>query len=132
MNRAVGEHSLNNYSSRSHCIFTLHIDSRSLTHSSSSFTVSKLTLVDLAGSERLNKTQVCKNTITYVHYTIIQLPMSIRHRCTIIQLPMSIIHRCTRYIYFIGTSMCNTEGGHPGIFTPPPPHPSKIPPPPEF
>lgn len=56
MNRCISEHTLNQYSSRSHCIFTIYVESRSRTHSLASYTVSKLNLVDLAGSERLSKT----------------------------------------------------------------------------
>uniref|UniRef100_A0AAR2LJ83 Kinesin-like protein n=1 Tax=Pygocentrus nattereri TaxID=42514 RepID=A0AAR2LJ83_PYGNA len=56
MNRIIGEHALNKNSSRSHCIFTIHIESRSRTLSNASYVTSKLNLVDLAGSERLSKT----------------------------------------------------------------------------
>ncbi|XP_032807376.2 kinesin-like protein KIF9 isoform X1 [Petromyzon marinus] len=55
MNRAVACHTLNKKSSRSHCIFTLYIESRSKTITNSKYTMSKLNLVDLAGSERLGK-----------------------------------------------------------------------------
>ncbi len=63
MNRSIAEHTLNQCSSRSHCIFTLYVESRSHTHSLASYTVSKLNLVDLAGSERLGKTNVCKCSV---------------------------------------------------------------------
>lgn len=56
MNRIIGEHALNKHSSRSHCIFTIHIESRSRTLSDAKYITSKLNLVDLAGSERLSKT----------------------------------------------------------------------------
>ncbi|XP_045913222.1 kinesin-like protein KIF9 isoform X3 [Micropterus dolomieu] len=56
MNRIIGSHALNRNSSRSHCIFTVHIESRSRTLSDSKYITSKLNLVDLAGSERLRKT----------------------------------------------------------------------------
>ncbi|XP_022533795.2 kinesin-like protein KIF9 [Astyanax mexicanus] len=56
MNRIIGEHALNKNSSRSHCIFTIHIESRSRTLSDAPYVTSKLNLVDLAGSERLSKT----------------------------------------------------------------------------
>ncbi|TRZ00100.1 hypothetical protein DNTS_020297 [Danionella cerebrum] len=56
MNRIIGEHALNKQSSRSHCIFTIHIESRSHTLSDAKYITSKLNLVDLAGSERLSKT----------------------------------------------------------------------------
>ncbi|KAM7390240.1 hypothetical protein PAMA_008427 [Pampus argenteus] len=56
MNRIIGCHTLNRNSSRSHCIFTVHIESRSRTLSDPKYITSKLNLVDLAGSERLGKT----------------------------------------------------------------------------
>ncbi|XP_056317917.1 kinesin-like protein KIF9 [Danio aesculapii] len=56
MNRIIGEHALNKHSSRSHCIFTIHIESRSRMLSEAKYITSKLNLVDLAGSERLSKT----------------------------------------------------------------------------
>ncbi|XP_036935132.1 kinesin-like protein KIF9 isoform X2 [Acanthopagrus latus] len=56
MNRIIGSHALNRNSSRSHCIFTLHIESRSRTLTDAKYVTSKLNLVDLAGSERLGKT----------------------------------------------------------------------------
>merc|ERR1719502_26416 len=55
-NRAVAQHSLNEESSRSHAIFTLHIEARSKIESAERITLSKLNLVDLAGSERVKKT----------------------------------------------------------------------------
>lgn len=54
--RAISEHQLNRHSSRSHCIFTIHLESRSRVESSEKVMISKLNLVDLAGSERLSKT----------------------------------------------------------------------------
>ncbi|KDO33145.1 hypothetical protein SPRG_01957 [Saprolegnia parasitica CBS 223.65] len=58
-NRTIAEHCLNNASTRSHCIFSLHIEKRSADESAKSpLVVSKLNLVDLAGSERMKKTQV--------------------------------------------------------------------------
>ena len=59
-NRAIGQHVLNKQSSRSHCIFTIVIECRSLLGADDKFTVSKLNLVDLAGSERLAKTNVSR------------------------------------------------------------------------
>jgi kinesin family protein 6/9 len=56
-NRTIAEHSLNKHSSRSHCIFTITVEARSHSKSSSEYTVSRLNLVDLAGSERLSKTR---------------------------------------------------------------------------
>ncbi|KAM5157987.1 kinesin-like protein KIF9 [Mantella aurantiaca] len=55
-NRIIGSHVLNKNSSRSHCIFTIHLESHSRTLSNAKYTVSKINLVDLAGSERLGKT----------------------------------------------------------------------------
>jgi kinesin family protein 6/9 len=52
----MSEHKLNKHSSRSHCIFTLLLESRSRVESSEKIIVSKLNLVDLAGSERTKKT----------------------------------------------------------------------------
>ena len=59
-NRSIAEHQLNKSSSRSHAIFTVHVECRLLASSKNNDdrrTVSKLHLVDLAGSERLSKTQ---------------------------------------------------------------------------
>lgn len=55
-NRTISEHRLNKQSSRSHCIFTIHIESKSRVDSNEKVIVSKLHLVDLAGSERTKKT----------------------------------------------------------------------------
>ncbi|OQR90737.1 kinesin KIF9 [Thraustotheca clavata] len=57
-NRTIAEHCLNNASTRSHCIFTLHIEKHSHDDNNASIVFSKLNLVDLAGSERMKKTQV--------------------------------------------------------------------------
>lgn len=54
--RSVGEHSLNEHSTRSHCIYTVYLETRSRVESSEKVLVSKLNLVDLAGSERVGKT----------------------------------------------------------------------------
>ncbi|KAM9337165.1 kinesin-like protein KIF9 [Symphorus nematophorus] len=56
MNRIICSHALNRNSSRSHCIFTVHLESHSRTLSDAKYITSKLNLVDLAGSERLGKT----------------------------------------------------------------------------
>jgi kinesin family protein 6/9 len=53
-NRVVAETPLNQASSRSHCIFTLHIEARR--HGDPRVRRSKLHFVDLAGSERAGKT----------------------------------------------------------------------------
>lgn len=55
-NRTISQHELNKNSSRSHCIFTLHVESKSRVESTEKVHVSKLHLVDLAGSERTKKT----------------------------------------------------------------------------
>lgn len=55
-NRNYAAHELNSHSSRSHCIYTLHIESRSRVESQEKMLYSKLHLVDLAGSERTKKT----------------------------------------------------------------------------
>lgn len=54
-NRTISAHQLNKESSRSHCIYTVHIESRSRTESTEKVIYSKLHLVDLAGSERIKK-----------------------------------------------------------------------------
>lgn len=55
-NRTISEHQLNKTSSRSHCIFTIYVESKSRVESSEKVVFSKLNLVDLAGSERTKKT----------------------------------------------------------------------------
>jgi len=56
INRTYAAHELNSHSSRSHCVYTLHIESRSRVESTEKMIYSKLHLVDLAGSERTKKT----------------------------------------------------------------------------
>jgi len=56
-NRSIAAHQLNKQSSRSHCILTVYLESRSRTQSNAKYTISKLNFVDLAGSERLSKTK---------------------------------------------------------------------------
>ncbi|XP_041374463.1 kinesin-like protein KIF9 [Gigantopelta aegis] len=67
-NRAIAAHSLNQMSSRSHCIFTVYIESRSRVQSNARYTVSKLNFVDLAGSERIGKTKSEGKTQTEAMY----------------------------------------------------------------
>ncbi|XP_013225759.2 kinesin-like protein KIF9 isoform X1 [Columba livia] len=55
-NRVIAEHTLNKNSSRSHCIFTIYIESRFRAFSDVKCVTSKINLIDLAGSERLSKT----------------------------------------------------------------------------
>lgn len=52
--RAVGRTRCNNYSSRSHVVFVLHVEQQSLQGEER---LGKLTLVDLAGSEKLSKNE---------------------------------------------------------------------------
>ena len=56
INRSYAAHELNSHSSRSHCIYTIYIESRSRVESTEKMVYSKLHLVDLAGSERTKKT----------------------------------------------------------------------------
>ncbi|CAF3904181.1 unnamed protein product [Adineta steineri] len=72
-NRAIGQHVLNKQSSRSHCIFTILIECRSVLSSDDKYTASKLNLVDLAGSERLAKTNsegVTKREATFINKSL--------------------------------------------------------------
>ncbi|CAD8104180.1 unnamed protein product [Paramecium sonneborni] len=57
-NRSVGATAMNAQSSRSHCIFTVYVESQIVNDKGNEFIrVGKLNLVDLAGSERQSKTQ---------------------------------------------------------------------------
>ncbi|KAK2859641.1 hypothetical protein Q5P01_004261 [Channa striata] len=80
MNRIIGSHAMNRNSSRSHCIFSVHIESRSRTMSDAKYVTSKLNLVDLAGSERLGKTgsegQILKEA-TYINKSLSFLEQAI-------------------------------------------------------
>lgn len=71
--RMIASHAMNKNSSRSHCIFTIYIQSCSRTLSDAKYVTSKLNLVDLAGSERLGKTgsegQVLKEA-TYINKSL--------------------------------------------------------------
>lgn len=56
-NRVVGPHALNRNSSRSHCVFTVDVESRTRVDcGSASVNYSRLNFLDLAGSERIKKT----------------------------------------------------------------------------
>ncbi|KGL96230.1 Kinesin-like KIF9 [Charadrius vociferus] len=72
-NRVITEHTLNKNSSRSHCIFTIYIESRFRVFSDVKCINSKINLIDLAGSERLSKTgsegQVLKEA-TYINKSL--------------------------------------------------------------
>merc|ERR1719254_324746 len=67
-NRHVAEHALNKGSTRSHCVFTIHVESRSRVESSEKVIYSKLHLVDLAGSERVKKTGTDGMTLKEASY----------------------------------------------------------------
>ncbi|KAK7506301.1 hypothetical protein BaRGS_00002413 [Batillaria attramentaria] len=67
-NRAIAAHSLNRMSSRSHCIFTVYLESRSRVQSSAKYTVSKVNFVDLAGSERIGKSKSEGKMVTEALY----------------------------------------------------------------
>lgn len=54
-NRVVCETPLNDKSTRSHCIFTIYLESQKMNSELKNF--SKINLVDLSGSEKLSKTQ---------------------------------------------------------------------------
>lgn len=71
-NRAIAEHQLNKASTRSHCVFTLHVETQSRGDASAA-TSAKLHLVDLAGSERLDKTGsdgVVAREATYINKSL--------------------------------------------------------------
>ncbi|XP_068790123.1 kinesin-like protein KIF9 isoform X1 [Struthio camelus] len=72
-NRVIAEHTLNKNSSRSHCIFTIYIESHFRVFSDVKRITSKINLIDLAGSERLSKTgsegQVLKEA-TYINKSL--------------------------------------------------------------
>ncbi|XP_078396988.1 kinesin-like protein KIF9 isoform X3 [Cetorhinus maximus] len=55
-NRIIASHTMNKNSSRSHCIFTVYVETRWKEPSEVKYLASKLNMVDLAGSERLGKT----------------------------------------------------------------------------
>ncbi|XP_055672347.1 kinesin-like protein KIF6 [Falco peregrinus] len=65
-NRMIAETPMNQASTRSHCIFTIHISSKE--PGSATIRRSKLHLVDLAGSERVAKTGVGGHLLTEAKY----------------------------------------------------------------
>ncbi|GIQ88460.1 kinesin-like protein, partial [Kipferlia bialata] len=79
--RVVAEHRLNRTSSRSHCIFTLHLEQRSRVAEESHITRSKLHLVDLAGSERVGKTGSDGQVLKEANY--INRSLSFLEQCVI-------------------------------------------------
>ncbi|XP_033916828.1 kinesin-like protein KIF6 [Melopsittacus undulatus] len=70
-NRMIAETPMNQASSRSHCIFTIHISSKE--PGSATIRRSKLHLVDLAGSERVSKTGVGGHLLTEAKYINLSL-----------------------------------------------------------
>ncbi|NXA32630.1 KIF6 protein, partial [Eudromia elegans] len=70
-NRMVAETPMNQASTRSHCIFTIHISSKE--PGSATIRHSKLHLVDLAGSERVTKTGVGGHLLTEAKYINLSL-----------------------------------------------------------
>ncbi|EFJ44922.1 Kif6 type kinesin-like protein, partial [Volvox carteri f. nagariensis] len=70
-NRTISETPMNMASSRSHCIFTIHIEGRKV--GEDVVRRSKLNLVDLAGSERVSKTGVDGTTLREAKYINLSL-----------------------------------------------------------
>ncbi|NXK60862.1 KIF6 protein, partial [Sylvietta virens] len=70
-NRMIAETPMNQASSRSHCIFTIHISSKE--PGSATLRRSKLHLVDLAGSERVAKTGIGGHLLTEAKYINLSL-----------------------------------------------------------
>lgn len=70
-NRMIAETPMNQASTRSHCIFTVHLTSRE--HGSATIRRSKIHLVDLAGSERVSKTGVNGVLLTEAKYINLSL-----------------------------------------------------------
>ncbi|XP_030801623.1 kinesin-like protein KIF6 [Camarhynchus parvulus] len=70
-NRMIAETPMNQASSRSHCIFTIHISSKE--PGSAIIRRSKLHLVDLAGSERVAKTGIGGHLLTEAKYINLSL-----------------------------------------------------------
>jgi kinesin family member 6/9 len=86
--RTVAAHQLNQRSSRSHTVFTVHIESRSRVESTDKVITSKLHLVDLAGSERTKKTgssgltlkeaTFINKSLSFLEQVVIALSSSVR------------------------------------------------------
>ncbi|XP_074844663.1 kinesin-like protein KIF6 [Carettochelys insculpta] len=70
-NRMIAETPMNQASTRSHCIFTIHISSKE--PGSATIRRSKLHLVDLAGSERVAKTGIGGQLLTEAKYINLSL-----------------------------------------------------------
>ena len=75
-NRSTASHALNAASSRSHTVFTIHVQVRMLGEGEERATASKLNLVDLAGSERTKKTGVTGQALK-VSSCVCQVPGSV-------------------------------------------------------
>lgn len=71
LNRMVAETAMNDVSTRSHCIFTIHITARET--GSATIRKAKLHLVDLAGSERIGKTGANGVLLTEAKYINLSL-----------------------------------------------------------
>ena len=142
MNRKIAEHALNTHSSRSHCIFAIHIEvsvtclplsllshsftslslssqSRSRTHSNAEYTISKLNLVDLAGSERLSKTNVSIHHSRTSCCTSTNCALKLYHYTTFnclslpFSLPSSLSPHSSSFPSTLSTVFwCYTEGSH--------------------
>lgn len=70
-NRMIAETPMNQASTRSHCIFTIHLSSRPV--DGATIRRAKLHLVDLAGSERIGKTGVAGTLATEAKYINLSL-----------------------------------------------------------
>ncbi|XP_033735819.1 kinesin-like protein KIF6 [Pecten maximus] len=70
-NRMIAETPMNQASTRSHCIFTIHVTSRET--GSATIRRAKLHLVDLAGSERVGKSGVAGTLLTEAKYINLSL-----------------------------------------------------------
>jgi len=66
--RTTSEHVLNAASSRSHCVFTVHVEATNAGGQQERAVCSKINLVDLAGSERSKKTDVRGQTLKEASY----------------------------------------------------------------
>lgn len=80
-NRSTSSHALNSASSRSHTVFTIHMQMRMLGEGEERAVTSKLNLVDLAGSERTKKTGVTGQALKVEHYLSYHVCLSVT--CTI-------------------------------------------------
>lgn len=78
---------MNQASTRSHCIFTIHISSKE--PGSATIRRSKLHLVDLAGSERVGKTGVGGQQLTEAKY--INLSLHYLEQVKLIQFPFLLL-----------------------------------------